>query len=74
MFRAGFEVLTAGVMRSYVFWDITPCSPLEVSNVSEENVASIFRVEECVKQESTIKELVRRACNSETSVDFKWTT
>jgi hypothetical protein len=27
----GFEVLTAVVMKSTVFWDITPCSPLSVS-------------------------------------------
>jgi hypothetical protein len=27
----GFEVLTAVVMKSSSFWDITPCSPLKVS-------------------------------------------
>jgi hypothetical protein len=42
----GFEVLTAVVMRSSVFWDITPCSPLKATDVSEEHVASIFRVED----------------------------
>jgi hypothetical protein len=26
-----FEVLTAVVMKSTVFWDITPCSPLSVN-------------------------------------------
>jgi hypothetical protein len=25
---AGFEVLTAVAMKSTIFWDITPCSPL----------------------------------------------
>jgi hypothetical protein len=25
-FNVGFEVLTAVVMKSSVFWDITPCS------------------------------------------------
>jgi hypothetical protein len=25
----GFEVLTAVVMKSTIFWDITPCSPLK---------------------------------------------
>jgi hypothetical protein len=29
--HVGFEVLTAVVMKSSVFWDITPCSPLKVS-------------------------------------------
>jgi hypothetical protein len=27
----GFEVLTAVVMNSTIFWDITPCSPLSVN-------------------------------------------
>jgi hypothetical protein len=27
---AGFEVLTAVFMKSFVFWDIMPCSPLKV--------------------------------------------
>jgi hypothetical protein len=36
-----FEVLTAVVMRSTIFWDITPYSPLNV----EEHIASIIRVE-----------------------------
>jgi hypothetical protein len=27
----GFEVLTAVVMKSTIFWDITPCSPLRVN-------------------------------------------
>jgi hypothetical protein len=30
-FFAGFEVLTAVVMKSSLFWDITPCCPLEVN-------------------------------------------
>jgi hypothetical protein len=29
----GFEVLTAVVMGSYIFWDITPCSPLKVNRL-----------------------------------------
>jgi hypothetical protein len=28
---AGFEVLAAVVMKSTIFWDITPCSPLSVN-------------------------------------------
>jgi hypothetical protein len=28
---AGFEVLTAVVMKSTVIWDIMPCSPLKVN-------------------------------------------
>jgi hypothetical protein len=42
------DFLTASVMKSVIFWDITPCSSLKVvrSDISEENVASIFRVED----------------------------
>jgi hypothetical protein len=42
----GSEVLTAVVMKSTIFWDITPCSPLLSTDVSEEHIASIFRAEE----------------------------
>jgi hypothetical protein len=30
-FIVGFEILTAVVMKSTIFWDITPCSPLSVN-------------------------------------------
>jgi hypothetical protein len=30
-FEVGFEVLTAVVLKSTIFWDITPCSPLRVN-------------------------------------------
>jgi hypothetical protein len=40
----GFQVLTAVIMKSIIFWDITPCSPLKVTDVSGEHVAYIFRV------------------------------
>jgi hypothetical protein len=30
-FNSGFELLTAVVMKSTIFWDITPCSPLSVN-------------------------------------------
>jgi hypothetical protein len=39
----GFEVFTAVVMESIIFWDVTPCS-----DVSEEHIASILRVEEII--------------------------
>jgi hypothetical protein len=31
MFDVGFEVLTAVVMKSIIFWDIAPCGPLSVN-------------------------------------------
>jgi hypothetical protein len=39
-------------MKSTIFWDITPRSPLKVTDVSEEDIASIFRVEEEAEQET----------------------
>jgi hypothetical protein len=27
----GFEVLTAVVVKSCIFWDVTPCSPLKLN-------------------------------------------
>jgi hypothetical protein len=30
-FNAGFEVLTAVARNHSIFWDITPCIPLEVT-------------------------------------------
>jgi hypothetical protein len=39
-----FEVLTAVVMKSSIFWDITPCSLLEINRGFGGKFASIFRV------------------------------
>jgi hypothetical protein len=39
------EVLTAVVMKSTIFWDITPCSPSKPTHVSEDHVASFYSVE-----------------------------
>jgi hypothetical protein len=71
----GFEVLTEVVLKSIIFWDIMPCSPLRVNDVSEEHIASIFRVEKkpsdftlvfCSAHFSTLK--MEAICSSETSV------
>jgi hypothetical protein len=42
----GFEVLTMVVMKSTIFWDITPCSPLNVNRRFRETYLLILRVEE----------------------------
>jgi hypothetical protein len=31
VFLVGLEVLTAVVMKSPIFWDMTPCSPLKIN-------------------------------------------
>jgi hypothetical protein len=46
MYCVGFEVLTDEIVKSSVFSDITPCSPLKSTDVSEDYIALIFRVEE----------------------------
>jgi hypothetical protein len=40
-----FEVLMAVTLKSTVFWDVTPCSLVKFSDVTEERIASKFRVE-----------------------------
>jgi hypothetical protein len=45
-FSVGFDALTEVVMDSSIFRDIAPCSLLKINDVSEERIASIFRVEE----------------------------
>jgi hypothetical protein len=52
----GSEVLTAVAMKSSSFGDITPCSLLK-GDVSEEYVASMFRVEEKDKQETSLNQV-----------------
>jgi hypothetical protein len=42
----GFEVLTAVVTKSNIFWDISRIVRCKSTDVSEEHIASIFRVEE----------------------------
>jgi hypothetical protein len=43
LMQVGSEVLTPMTMKSSIFWDITPSSPLKVKWRFEEH-ASIFRV------------------------------
>jgi hypothetical protein len=40
LYLLGFEVVTAVVMKSSIFWDITPYSPLKVSH----RFGGIFRL------------------------------
>jgi hypothetical protein len=42
-------------MKSTIFWDVTPYSPLKSSDVSEEHIAFIFRVEEEAEQQTSMK-------------------
>jgi hypothetical protein len=78
----GSEVLTAVVMKSSIFWDVTPCSLLEVNrrfggtcrlrlqcrriSQAKSQRGSRWQAEPTLKKKAT--------CSSETSVDFQWTT
>lgn len=48
-----FEGLTAGSIAIMVLWDVMLYS-LVGTNVSEEPIAAIFRVEECIEHEKII--------------------
>jgi hypothetical protein len=74
-------------MNGFTSWDIMPCIPLKVTDISEEYVASIFRVKEQTKQETSITLVMLvsclacyltmnmgATCSSETSIDIQQTT
>jgi hypothetical protein len=44
----------------FIFCDITLCSPLKITDVSEEHIASIFRVTEQAKQKTSMKQTASR--------------
>jgi hypothetical protein len=46
----GYEVLTAVVLKSSIFWHITPYSPLKVNQHFGGKVTSFFKVEETQRQ------------------------
>jgi hypothetical protein len=41
----GFEVLTAVVMKSTIFWDITPCSYVTTGIISEKVVLFVCEIQ-----------------------------
>jgi hypothetical protein len=63
------------VMKSLIFWDITPCSLLKVNRRfggSRAKLGNFFALVSCFVYSSTFK--MEAICSSETSVDFKRTT
>jgi hypothetical protein len=65
IWTVGFEVVTAVVIKSTIFWDITPCSPLKVNRRA-------FTLVSCSAYSSILT--MEAICSSETSVDFQRTT
>jgi hypothetical protein len=69
----GFEVLTAVVMNSSVFWDVPPCSPLKVNRQqSPLCLPPDFMLVSCLAYSLTPKMEV--ICSSKMSVDFQQAT
>jgi hypothetical protein len=77
--KVGYEVLTAVVMNSFVFLDITPYSPLKFDRRfggtcrlylhSRRNKATCFTLVSCLAYSSTLK--MEATSSSETSVGFQ---
>jgi hypothetical protein len=65
--HARLEVLTAVVMKSNIFWDITPCSPLKVNRRFGGTYRLHLQGRRKAEQETSVKA-------EATSVDFQWTT
>jgi hypothetical protein len=51
----GFEVLTAVVMKSTIFWDVTPCSPLKVNRCFGGTYGLHFHGEKWAEQETSVR-------------------
>jgi hypothetical protein len=50
LIHVGFEAFTAVTMENVIIWDVTPCGIVR-TEVSEEHVLSIFRVEKSASEE-----------------------
>jgi hypothetical protein len=85
--NVGFEVLTAVLIKSSVFWDITPCSPLKVKptfrrNISPPSLGSKNKTEQETRLKAGGKQSrtcsvyfstlkMEATCSSETSIYFQ---
>jgi hypothetical protein len=49
------EVLTAVIMKSFIFWDVTYVVHWKWTKVSEEHAVPFFRLKEEAKQETSVK-------------------
>jgi hypothetical protein len=59
-----FQVLTATSMKTAVFWDVAPCSLVDIDDVSEVLAVSIIRVM------SLVALVIETVSTSETSVNI----
>jgi hypothetical protein len=59
-------------MKSSIYWDITPCSPVKVSRRFGENFASIFRVEVIFSSETLVNlQTTRRYIPEDRTLQFQ---
>jgi hypothetical protein len=61
-------------VKSFIFWDITPCSPLKVDYVREEHfalLAACFMLVSCLAYSSTLK--MEAICSSKMQDEFQRT-
>jgi hypothetical protein len=65
----GYVVITAVVMRSFIFWEITPCSPLKITE--QALLAACFMLVSCLDISSTMK--IVAICSYETADYFQHT-
>jgi hypothetical protein len=71
--RIGFEVLTAIVMKSYIFWDIRLCSPSNFNGRFGGTLLAVCAMlVSCLAYASALK--METTCSSVTSVNFQGTT
>jgi hypothetical protein len=60
MYLYNFTVLAAVVMKSCIFWDITPCSPLKIKRRFG-GTCRLFQGRIIAKHETSMKQVASRA-------------
>jgi hypothetical protein len=73
IYIVGFAVFTAVVMKSIIFWDMTPCSPLGFDRGFVETYCLHLQGQRNRFSKPASKE-VEAICSSETSVETQRTT
>ena len=63
---ARYKVRTAFLMKIEVFWEVTPCRLLIIADISDERIASIFRVLNCLtlEMEALLPAVIVMVCQS----------
>jgi hypothetical protein len=70
IFHIGFEVLTAAVMKRYIFWDITLCSPLKGSRRFEGRCRLYLQGRKICQVRNRREAGSKQSMFSDTSVNF----